>query len=487
MIDYEVARGVAVGLALVLSLGMSSLFMAFRNRGIVHGEEPDVRPLRSTGDGLGLAYMPLDHGGSLSGAYRGVNVLIEARWWRADSARNRWGRKARVWAVQTTLRAAFGAQMPTGMHLRRQGSFGKFVDTLVNGDEIVVDDKRFDDAFLVHGDDVDAVGRALNPAARAALLKLASQGDVWVDPSSVRLILPQYLSSRMGIEHVLDALVAAVTEMRGTDGPGLAAVPLPPTMQLRRTSLAALLRKAVAAGARLTDVGRAELATLQGMTCVVEVDVEHVAPWKSARTGRVDGIAVTGVLVGSTGRVDLQIGDALAPELGPVVRGDRLRADAVIENYDPITDRTEATCDGPIVRVSGGRPSELAAVVSPAAKQAEDALASGELDGILAALYVGRDARERMLHALQGRRYTLRGLIVDAVPTPPLRVTDAGLRGGLTVQLRLAAAPRPVCVRFPATRNDWLKEQSIGHEMEVDAEFVEWDDLAEGAVFHEVG
>lgn len=485
--DPEVVRAIAIGFALVVSLGMSSAFMAFRNLGIVHGDEPDVRALRTTGDGLGLAYLPLDHGGSLSGAYRGVNVLIEAKWWRADSSQRRWGMKARVWTVQTTLRAAFGAKMPKGMHLRRQGHFGKFVDTLVNGDEILVDDKKFDDAFLVHGDDVDEVGRALNPAARAALLKLASQGDVWVDSSSVRLIMPQYVSSRTGTTHLLDALVAAVIEMRGTEGPGSVAVPVPATMQVRRTSLAALLRKAVAAGARLTETGRAELATLQGMTCVVEVDVEHVAPWRSPRTGRADGVAVSGVLVGSTGRVDLQIGDDRAPELGPVVRGDRLRADAVVENYDPITDRTEATCDGPIVRVSGGRPSELAPVVSPAALQADHALASGELDDILAALYVGRDARERMLRALQGRRYTLRGLIVDAIPTPPLRVTDAAFRGGLTVQLRHAAAPRPVCVRFPAARNDWLKEQSIGHEMEVDAEFAEWDDIAEAALFYEVG
>lgn len=488
--DEPSIRILAIGGAVLVSVVFSAVFAAMRNRGIVRGAEPEARLLKQAGDAIGLAYMPADRGASLSGSYRGVNVLVEAKWWSGDSSRRRWGRKPRVWTVQTTLRAAFGVQMPDGMHLRRQSTFGKFADALVNGDEILIEDKRFDDAFLVHGNDVDAVGRVLQPAARAALLKLANQGDVWVDAASVRLIVPQYVSSMTGVSRLLDALVATVTEMRGTAGPpaGADEVPVPATMRLRRTSLAALLRKAISAGGRLTDTGRAELKSLNGMQCIVEVDVEHVSPWRSPRTGRADGIAASGVLVGSTGRVDLQIDDAIAAALGPVERGDRLRAEAVIENYDPITDRSEASCDGPVERVSGGRPSELSGnVPSPAAAQATAALDSGTLDDLLKALYVGRDARERLVTPLQGRRFTLGGTIVDAIPTPPLRVNDARLRGGLTVQLRHPAVSRPVCVRFPATRNDWLNEQSIGAEMEVEVEFVEWDDIAEAAMFHEVG
>jgi hypothetical protein len=121
------------------------------------------------------------------------------------------------------------------------------------------------------------------------------------------------------------------------------------------------------------------------------------------------------------------------------------------------------------------------------ANRADLALANNAIDEILAVLYTGREARERMIGLLKGRDYTLHGNVRDARPTPATRVSSPVYQGGLTVLVAHPSTPRPLAVRFPADRTEWLGELSIGAELEVDAVFVEWDELADCAVFEEKG
>lgn len=488
--DPGAIAGLAVvGAALVVGL----LWRKFTNRGWMVGDEPDRGPFRVAGEALGLRYLPVDNGANLNGALEGCHVQIEARWHRRGRARNRslFGNTRYNWEVQTVFRAAFGVPMPAGLHLRRQSRFGAFVDALVNGDEISTNDATFDDAYLVHCADVAAVDRVLSPAARDALLRLASSGDVWVDEQSVKVILPEYISGGRAMTQVLDRLVAVIREMRGgapAAAPGVAAR-VPVAMTLTRPSLNSLVRKAAAAGLHNTQVGRELLATLPGQPCRLDVDVEHVEPFHHPTSGRADGLVFAGVLVAGTGRVDVHAHASALEGLGDVAPGVRLSCDGLLVRYDPMRDRAEVECEGAgSVQRSEAPATEYRAVPSPYTAQIDAALRSEDVNEVLAALYTGREARERMVGGLRGRQFSLSGALRDAAPTPRLRVQDAALRDGLTVQL---APPglrgSAVAVRFPADRNDWLGQQEIGAALSLDVAFVEWDEMAGQAVFVERG
>lgn len=473
-------------LLFVVGLGLSQLIARSMNRGVVYGKEPDPSQLRNAARELGLDYLPRDQALMCTGVYHEAHVSVEAKWWRASSHRSRaWGpRTATSWQVQTTLRAAFGVPMPPGMHLRRQSILSSFADTMVSGGEIVVNDKTFDEAFIIHGEDVDAIDKVLTEGSRTQLLALARVGDVWVDEQSIRLILPKYLSQLGDIMAALDALTEAVREMRGS-------APLPPEVTVRavpvamtphRRGLASELRKTQSAGGHLTLMGREAIASLPGTLVSLEVDVEHVVPHQST-SGRTDGVVVSGVLVSGTGRVDVSVVGEIATPIADLRPGDRLRAEGMIVTYDAYRDRTDVNADEAGLAGHG----KAAFVPSAVTAKVDLALVSDLIDEILPVLYTGREARERMVDALKGRVYPIKGAVRDALPTPATRASSSPYHGGLTVVLAHPSAPRPLHVRFPPDRTAWLSELDVGTEIAIDAAFTEWDELGDYAIFEERG
>lgn len=476
---------VGVIAVMAIGLGLSQLLARSMNRGIVYGKEPDPNVLRNAARELRLDCMPRDQGLQCTGVYHDAHVSVEAKWWRADSSRQRmWGRRTNYsWQVQTTFRAAFGVPMPAGMHLRKQTALASFADNIVSGGEILVHDAAFDQAYIIHGEDVAAIDKVLTEGARQLLVKLARVGDVWVDEQSIRLILPSYTSQLGDVMNALNGLTDIVREMRGTtpatDDPHR---PLPVAMIPHRRGLAAELRKCHSAGGHMTQTGREALATLPGAMVAFDIDVEHIVPHHST-AGRPDGVSVSGILVGGTGRADVSVLDGLAPPIADLRPGDRLRCEGVIDNYDAYRDRTDLTADKAEIAGRGAVPF----VASPVTSKVDLALVSDRIDEILPVLYTGREARERMVPALKGRVYPIKGTVKDALPTPASRAGATAYHDGLTVVLEHPSVSRPLTVRFPPDRTAWLSALEVGTAIEVDAAFMEWDELGDYAVFEERG
>lgn len=469
--------------ATVLLMGTVFAWRRYKGQGLKYGYEPDRTAWRDSARLIGLSFLPLPQGASLSGVHEGVNVIVEAKWHRAS--RRQWF-GPQMWAVSTEIRGAFGATMPDGLHLRGQNVFLALTDVLVNGDEITLGDAKFDAAFLIHGKDVQAVDRVLPPPARLGLLGLSQQGALVVDQSSIRLTLPSYVTDPTRLQNLLSLVTGVVHEMRGTAAGQTSpeGLPLPVAMTPYYPTLSSLVRRAVAQGGAGTAMGRRAMLDIAGQLCTVEIDVERSEP-SFNETGREVGVSLSGLLVGGTSRVDLVVAGPAMNGFDVPERGMRIRATGVVDNFDGMRDHAVVHAEKTPERVviPAERPSTVSVMRTAGDERVDEALTSEQLSDVLAALAIGRDARNRLLQKIRGRTYTLTGTIADAAKTPAWRATER-LRDGLTTQIDVGS--HRVAVRFPPDRNPWLHELQLGDAIEVQARLMEWEEVAQQPVFEEV-
>ena len=166
-----------------------------QGKGTHLGREPDARSWRFAAEELGLQYRAGTRSASLSGDLEDVRVYADAEWSPADGGhRGRsmvWRPAVTNWEVTTRFRAILPPGMPRGLRLREQTALSALVESLRSDGEIVLGDAAFDRAFLVQGDDPEAVARALTPAARAGLLVLATRGILTMNERELTLAVPE--------------------------------------------------------------------------------------------------------------------------------------------------------------------------------------------------------------------------------------------------------------------------------------------------------
>lgn len=205
-------------LALLVTIGFAvaiGFWLARRasGRGTRFGAEPELHHWMIVGDDLGLQYRTAGREATLSGRYHDVPVQLQARWRPADP-RYDWTPLARLgptsWIVSTRIWCGFPLRaVPAGLKLWSQNPLSKLADALLRDGEIELQDAEFDAAFIVHGDDPDAVARALTPVARAGLLRLRGAGVLTVDEQGIALVVPDLVRDGARLED----LVVRVTDV----------------------------------------------------------------------------------------------------------------------------------------------------------------------------------------------------------------------------------------------------------------------------------
>jgi hypothetical protein len=521
--------------AAAIAIGVNLLFLN-RRRGLVLtvGPEPDHRAWEMFATTNHLSLVPTPKNPRLSGAWHGVNISVEAKWYRADKGDELAERRGmpdiqKTWVMSTRFRAGIGAKLPEGLHLRRQSLVEAFADRLVAGGELILGDQEFDDAWLVYGKDKEELGKVLlDPRVRPAVMELLlGKGEVTVDETSIVIELPHYVSDWQELERYLGRIQAAVEAFRavaprtaeavGHDKPADAPKyekGLPP----HKPTLTGLMTRAVAAGFTATRVGRDAVNEMIGRNVLVDIEVERTAPYHT-RTGLHQGVTVVGLLTGGTSRVEVNFTGAGVDLAKQVLPGDRVIADAYVEQYEPLRNIAEVSSDSPPEVRRGeakGAPSAAtqlrpglhgadaaASTATPAptssgtrlkpkpptgsvsleaaAPLVTAATGTSDIGVLLRALATGAAGRAVLLLEQQGREYDLQALVDVIEPTPPWRA-DPRLRDGRTVYALQDTTGQRVEVRLPPDRNAEIDALGQGGMLKVRVIVKAWDEVAAHAV-----